>query len=288
MRFFLLTTLTMVAFAVNSVLNRMALTDGWINATSFGTIRLVSGALMLAGLSLVLRGGIGLRGPGRLIGVISLLVYIYGFSLAYNALDAGLGALLLFGMVQITMFVGGLLRAETIPPRRWVGALLAFSGLVWLFWPGTGLRISVPHGLLMAAGGVGWGVYSLAGRRSGDALRATTANFVLAVPPALLLTFVLPGEPLGTMIETRGILLAVLSGAVTSGLGYALWYSILPYLASSVAAVAQLTVPIIATVGGLLFLGESVGLAFVVASLLVLGGVAVSVAPLGSKKTNGK
>ena len=140
----------------------------------------------------------------------------------------------------------------------------------------------------MAAGGVGWGVYSLAGRRSGDALKATTANFVLAVPPALLLTFVLPGEPLGTMIETRGILLAVLSGAVTSGLGYALWYSILPYLASSVAAVAQLTVPIIATVGGLLFLGESVGLAFVVASLLVLGGVAVSVAPLGSKKTNGK
>ena len=121
MRFFLLTTLTMVAFAVNSVLNRMALTDGWINATSFGTIRLVSGALMLAGLSLVLRGGIGLRGPGRLIGVISLLVYIYGFSLAYNALDAGLGALLLFGMVQITMFVGGLLRAEqSHPAAGWV------------------------------------------------------------------------------------------------------------------------------------------------------------------------
>jgi drug/metabolite transporter (DMT)-like permease len=205
---------------------------------------------------------------------------MYGFSAAYDALDAGLGALILFGVVQITMFAGSLIAREVVPPRRWIGAALAFSGLVWLLWPGAGPQVSVVHGLMMAAAGSGWGIYSLAGRRSTDALQGTAANFIIAAPLGVLIGLALPSGTGGTVIGTEGILLAILSGAVTSGLGYALWYHVLPGLASSVAAVAQLTVPVIAMAGGMVFLGEHLSLQFIMASVLVLGGVAISVLPL--------
>ena len=277
MRLFLLTCLTMTAFAANSVLNRMALAGGSIDAASFGSIRLIAGAVMLAGLCLVLRGGVRLGGTGRVMGVLALLVYMYGFSAAYTALDAGLGALILFGVVQITMFAGGLLAGEATPPRRWIGAALAFAGLAWLLWPGTGPQISVPHGLSMALAGVGWGLYSLTGRREPDALQATAANFILAAPLGVIVGLTLPAGAGGTHAGPEGIALAILAGAVTSGLGYALWYRVLPGLDSAVAAVAQLTVPVIAVAGGMVFLGESLGLQTVLASALVLGGVAISV-----------
>lgn len=278
MRLFLLTALTMIAFAANSVLNRMALAGGSIDAMSFGTIRLIAGAVTLAALSLALRGGLRLGGTGRIAGVGALLLYMYGFSGAYTVLDAGLGALILFGVVQITMFAGSLLEREAIPLRRALGAALAFAGLVWLLWPGAGPQVSVAHGLMMAAAGLGWGIYSLAGRRSTDALQGTAANFVLAAPLGLLLGFALPSE--GLRLGPEGIALAVLSGAVTSGLGYALWYRVLPGLPSSSAAVAQLTVPVIAMAGGVLLLGETLGLPLVLAGLVVLGGVALSVLPV--------
>src|SRR6056297_976432 len=136
MRLFLLSSLTMLAFAANSVLNRMALAGGHIEAIPFGTIRLVAGAAMLAVLCFALRGGLRLGGPGRAVGVTALVMYIYGFSLAYDALDAGLGALILFGMVQLTMFTSAVLHREPVPPLRWAGALLALLGLGWLMWPG--------------------------------------------------------------------------------------------------------------------------------------------------------
>ncbi len=276
MRLFLLTSLTMIAFAANSVLNRMALAGGGIDAVSFGVIRLLSGAAVLALLCMVLRGGLRLGGAGRIAGVIALLVYFYGFSTAYRGLDAGLGALILFGVVQITMFTWGLVQAEPMPARRWFGAALAFSGLAWLLWPGGSTTVSLMHGLLMALAGVGWGVYSLAGKLSRDALQGTAANFILAAPIGALVGYVLPAvEP--TVLTTQGVVLAIVCGAVTSGMGYALWYSVLPSLASSVAAVAQLTVPVIAMAGGMIFLGEVLTLQFALASLLVLGGVALSV-----------
>ncbi len=276
MRLFLMTALTMIAFAANSVLNRMALAGGSIDAVSFGVIRLVSGAVILALLCLLLRGGIRLGGAGRLAGVASLLLYLYGFSTAYRGLDAGLGALILFGVVQITMFAGSLLKAEPMPLRRWIGAGVAFSGLVWLLWPGGGPSISVVHGLLMAVAGVGWGIYSLAGQLSRDALQGTAANFILAAPLGILVGYLLPtAEP--TTLTGQGVFLAIICGAVTSGMGYALWYSVLPALASSVAAVAQLTVPIIATIGGMILLNEALTVEFAVATVLVLGGVAISV-----------
>jgi len=277
MRLFALTALTMAAFAANSVLNRVALAGGHIGAGDFGGIRLVAGAIALAGLCLVLRGRLHFGGPARIVGVASLLVYIYGFSAAYDALDAGLGALILFGVVQITMFAGGLVAGEAMPRRRFAGAGLAMAGLAWLLWPSGGAPVSPVHGLMMAAAGVGWGLYSLSGRRAADALQATAANFVLAAPLGLGLGLALPGAAVPA--SATGVALAAVSGAVTSGMGYALWYTILPRLDASVAAVAQLCVPMLALIGGMVFLGEALSTTFVLASVLVLGGVAVSVVP---------
>ena len=278
MRLFLLSSLTMLAFAANSVLNRMALAGGHIEAIPFGTIRLVAGAAMLAVLCFALRGGLRLGGPGRTVGVTALVTYIYGFSLAYDALDAGLGALILFGMVQLTMFTSAVLHRESVPPLRWAGALLALLGLGWLMWPGQVVQVSAGHAALMALAGVAWGVYSLAGRHADDALAATAANFVVAAPVGILALALLPASGSGGMSGT-GLMLAVLSGAVTSGLGYALWYGVLPRLPASVAAVMQLTVPIIALLGGVLLLNEVITLRIALASALVLGGVALSVLP---------
>lgn len=272
----LLTCLTMIAFASNSLLNRMALAGGHIGAAEFGTIRLIAGAVMLGVLCVVLRGGIQLRGPARVTGVLALLLYMYAFSTAYNALDAGLGALILFGVVQITMFAGGLWAREVMPARRWLGAALAMAGLGWLLWPSeSGAQVSLLHGALMALAGFGWGLYSLAGRLSKDALQATAANFILAAPLGALVGFALPAS--GVPVAATGVWLAVLAGAITSGVGYAMWYQVLPQLQASVAAVAQLTVPVIAMVAGVLLLGEVLSVQAMLASALVLGGVAVSV-----------
>ncbi len=278
MRLFALTALTMVAFAANSILNRWALVDGGIDAGTFAIVRLTSGAVMLAVLAFATRGRLALGGGrGRIAGVASLILYIYGFSIAYVSLDAGVGALILFGTVQVTMFAGALRGGARLPPRRVIGAALAFAGLVWLLWPGTGPQISVFHGAMMAAAGLGWGIYSLAGRGEADPLMATAANFMLAVPVGLVLSL----ASLGTQIQAAplGLVLAVLSGAVTSGLGYALWYTVLPRLEASVAAVAQLTVPVIAMAGGLLVLAEVPSLGVVLAAAVVLGGVAFSILP---------
>ncbi|MCA0963532.1 DMT family transporter [Salipiger bermudensis] len=280
MRLFLLVALTMTAFAANSVLNRAALASGGIDAVSFGTLRLLSGALMLAALVLAREGRLQLGGAGRLAGVAGLFLYIYGFSAAYAAMPAGLGALLLFGMVQVTMFGGSVAGGERVPARRWLGAGLAFGGLVWLLWPGGQAAPSLPHALAMLLAGVGWGVYSLAGRKAEVALVSTAANFVLAAGLGLVVWLALQLAGAGGPWSLGAVALAVLSGAVTSGLGYALWYAVLPQLPGSVAAVAQLTVPVIAMAGGMVFLGEALTTRFALAALLVLGGVAVSVAPL--------
>lgn len=272
MRLFGLTVLTMIAFAANSVLNRMGLAQAGLDPVLFGTVRLMAGAAMLALLSFILRGGVPLGGRGRLIGVLSLSLYVFGFSMAYTALDAGIGALVLFGMVQVTMFAGALWLGERVPAIRWAGALVAFAGLVWLLWPGGGVTLPFIQAGMMVLAGVGWGIYSLNGRGAGDALQATAANFVLAVPIALIL---LLAKGMGGA-NAAGLLLAVLSGAVTSGLGYALWYAILPKLGATRAAVAQLTVPVIAIAGGVLFLGEVPSLAFLMATTVVLVGVALS------------
>lgn len=275
MRLLALTALTMVAFAANSVLNRMAIVDGGMDAVLFAVLRLIAGAGILGAL-LLLRGKVFdlsvMRQPA---GVLSLLVYLFGFSLAYLALPSGVGALLLFGMVQITMFAGALMRADTIPAARWLGTGVAFAGLCWMLWPQPGAETPfVAMGFMLLAG-VGWGIYSLVGQKAQDAMQATAMNFILAVPIGLLSLVVLPVE--WQAISAYGVGLAVLSGAITSGLGYTLWYAVVPDLGATRAAVAQLTVPVIATLGGVLLLSETVTLQFVIATLLVLGGVGLAI-----------
>lgn len=275
MRLFLLTALTMCAFAANSVLNRLAIQGGWIGPFGFAAIRLASGAAALALLALARGRGLSFGGRRRMLGAAMLLTYMLGFSLAYLALPAGVGALILFGGVQVTMFAGALLSGESLPSQRWLGAGLALAGLGWLLWPtaGGGGAALLPA-LSMAAAAVGWGIYSLAGRREGDALAATAANFVLAAPIAVAVA--LAETSGGALPSGPGVALALLSGIVTSGLGYALWYAVLPELGAGRAAVAQLTVPVIAALGGAALLGETPGLRFVMASALVLGGVGLA------------
>jgi drug/metabolite transporter (DMT)-like permease len=273
MRLIALTSLTMIAFAANSVLNRLALETGDIGPSSFATIRLLSGALMLVALVVardkrLLHAWAGFNWTGPL----TLALYVLGFSFAYVTLDAGVGALILFGGVQITMFAGALMTREAIPLNRWAGAVLAFGGLVWLMWPQSGGAAPDAMGAaLMVGAAIGWGVYSLIGRRVGDPLVATATNFVLAAPVGLLVWVVLPDA-----MSWRGAGLAAISGMVTSGLGYALWYKVLPEIPAAVAAIAQLTVPVIAMAGGVAFLGEAPDLRFVLAAGLVIAGVMVS------------
>ncbi|MGR3571721.1 DMT family transporter [Brevirhabdus sp.] len=294
MRLFLATALTMTAFAANSVLNRMALVDGRIGAGDFAVWRVASGAAVLLFLVVLRDGRIAIGGGrGRWAGVLSLSVYMVGFSLAYLSLDAGAGALILFGGVQVTMFGGAVALGEPLPARRWLGAALAFCGLVWLLWPGSGAggadAFPAAAVLAMAAAAIGWGIYSLVGRAAADPLQSTAANFLLASPLCWAALWLLPPMPApgGGEIgaSAGGIALALVSGVVTSGLGYALWYTVLPRLAASVASVAQLSVPVIAMAGGVVFLEEVPGWRFGVAALVVLGGVAIaSIAPRSGRR----
>lgn len=279
MRLFLLTALVMVAFAANSVLNRMAVGAGESGAVEFALIRLAAGAVVL--LALVALRGRGWRGA-TVGGVAGLSVYLFGFSLAYGHLDAGTGALVLFGVVQVTMFAGAILSGEAVPGRRWVGAALALAGLAVLAAPAGGGWAGFAA---MAAAGLGWGIYSLAGRGARDALAATAGNFALALIPAAGVALV-AGVEFGA-VTARGVALAVVSGAVTSGLGYALWYAVLPALGAGRAGVAQLTVPLIAAAGGALLIGEAVGWRFAIAAVLVLGGVAWASLPRAVSRDDG-
>lgn len=272
MRLFWVTALAMAAFAANSVLNRMAVAKFGMDALDFAVLRLLFGAMALTLLVLARRRAVWPGWTGRASGVTGLLVYLFGFSLAYVDLAAGVGALILFGMVQVTMFCGACMAGERVPVLRWLGAGLAFAGLVWLLSP-AGQAVAVQPALLMAAAGIGWGVYSLAGRGAVDPLAATAANFVLAVPVVLLVALWRLDV---ANLTVAGVALAALSGAVMSGLGYALWYAIVPRLGASRAGVAQLSVPILAAVAGALLLGEPLTWRFAVAAFVVLGGVGLA------------
>ena len=281
MRLFLLTALTMLAFATNSILNRVAIRIEGADALAFAALRLAAGAGVLVVLR---RFDLGAAGPlyaaRRLAAAGCLLTYMLGFSLAYQKLDAGTGALILFGGVQLTMFGGAFLAGEPIGRQRLIGAVIAFCGLIWLVAPGRSTALDPVAVLLMALAAVGWGAYSLLGRADTAPLAATAASFLLAAVPATLLAIVMPGTGLGPSfsagLSPAAIGLALLSGVVTSGLGYALWYHLLPQLGASRAAVAQLTVPVIALALGVLVLGERPDTTALMATVVVLAGVAVS------------
>lgn len=264
----------LIAFAANSVLNRMALVSGDTGPAAFAALRILSGAAMLVFLVMRGKGGAKRLATGlRWQNAAALATYVLGFSFAYVTLDAGLGALILFGVIQITMFAGSILAREAVPPRRWLGAGLAFFGLVWLLLPSGSSAPPLAGAAMMTVAAIGWGIFSLQGRGAKDPLAITAGSFTLAIIPGLAVLVVTGLDG----INAQGAALAVASGAITSGLGYALWYRLLPQIESSIAAVLQLTVPVIVMVGGMIFLNEAMTLRLVIATLLVLGGVALAV-----------
>ncbi|HLU06680.1 MAG TPA: DMT family transporter [Woeseiaceae bacterium] len=269
-RLIALTALTMLAFAGNSLLCRMALEYTSIDPASFTTIRVISGALTLW-ILVQLRGGHRTGPPGNWLSALALFAYAAGFSFAYVSLTAASGALMLFVAVQATMIGHGVWTGERFRHLQIAGLVLALGGLVGLLLPG----LSAPPlggSILMLAAGAAWGIYSLRGKGAGDPLAATAGNFLRAVPIAVLMSVLLLRQ---FTFDSSGFWHAIVSGAIASGMGYAIWYTVLPSLRSTDAATVQLSVPVIAAVGGVILLEEPVTLRLVVASVAILGGIAL-------------
>lgn len=277
-RIFGLTLLAMVAFAGNSLLCRLALKHTTIDAASFTAVRLISASVTLCLLAGGLRGS--WRGGGNWPSAFALFAYAAGFSFAYISLPAATGALLLFGAVQATMIGYGVWAGERLLPPQIAGLVFALCGLVALVLPGLA---APPPGsaLLMVGAGVAWGVYSLRGKASpsgtgspgaGSPIAVTAGNFLRTVPLTLGLSLLTAGS---VSLDGTGIWYGVMSGALTSGVGYAIWYRVLPALKGASAATVQLSVPVIAAAGGVVFIGEPVSLRLVLASIAILAGIAL-------------
>lgn len=270
---FALTTATMIAFAANSLLCRAALRGGAIDAMSFTAIRLVSGALILAAITSARRGDDDGGSHGSWRSAIALGAYAIAFSYAYLRLGAGAGALLLFGSVQLTMITGGLVRGERPSLRQWFGLAIAAAGMVVINLPSLDAP-PLTGAALMIAAGVGWGVYSLRGRGAKRPIVTTAGNFLRSVPFAAVFAAIAIAAT--AQVTPRGIVLAVVSGAVTSGLGYCLWYAVLPSLGAARAAIVQLSVPVIAAAGAIVLLDEPLRRHVAIGGAIILGGLALA------------
>lgn len=282
LRLIALTALTMTAFASNSLLCRVALKQAHIAAADFTTIRLVSGALVLG--LLARRASAARTLGGSWTSALALLTYAAGFSFAYVSLPAATGALVLFGAVQATMIGRGWWCGERFTSGQWLGLLLAVGGLIGLLLPGLTAPPLVGS-LLMLLAGAAWGVYSLRGKTAGPPLPTTAGNFLRAVPAAVVLNLLLR-DPISA--DTVGWGCAVASGAVSSGIGYAVWYTVLPALKATQAATVQLSVPVLAALGGVAFLGEPITLRLLLASAAVLGGILLVLLEKRSPATVGR
>lgn len=265
------TGLALTAFAANSVLCRAALGAEAIDAVSFTTIRVLSGSVTLLFLALFQTPFRQLKTGGSWAGAFCLFLYASTFSFAYMTLDTGTGALILFGAVQLTIVAASLTRGETVDWLEWLGLLLSLAGFVYLVSPG--LSVPTIKGLgLMGIAGMAWGFYTLIGRGSTKALLDTAMNFTRALPfiLVLMLCSVTIG---GVAVSKKGLLLAIASGALSSGIGYAIWYRALQGLSSLQSGVVQLSVPVIAAGGGIVFVGEQFSWRLSIASFLILGGI---------------
>lgn len=294
----LYTIIALIAFAANSLLCRMALAEGYIDPWNFTIIRLLGGAICLAiimsvhqhrlkrqstlyedkNISIALRNNI-LKDKGSWLSSISLVVYALCFSLAYVELDTGTGALILFAAVQFTMIGWGIYQKEQLSTVQWAALFIAFAGFVYLMLPSAAVP-SLFGAVIMAMSGIAWGIYSIRGKACVSPLRATGFNFIRSLVALPLL--ILIGMKYLANVSTEGVILAGVSGAITSGVGYSLWYVAMPLLKSTQAAVVQFCVPILAAVLGVLFLSEQLTLRFIAASVVILG--AVSVFVLNKKK----
>jgi drug/metabolite transporter (DMT)-like permease len=279
---FVYTALSLVAFASNSLLCRLALGGGSIDAASFTSLRIVSGALMLLAISWIAPRPSSLHAAPRAERwalrdwrmPLVLFVYAITFSYAYVSLTAATGALILFGGVQTTMRAAALLSGERPQMSEWLGFASALLGLVILNAPGL-TSPPVVGSVLMALSGVSWGFYSLWGRETTDPLAATTGNFIRATPLSLLVSLATLGRAHAT---APGVLLAASSGALASGVGYVIWYSALPRFTATRAATVQLAAPVLASIGGVVLLSEPISLRLAISAVLILGGIGVAIA----------
>ena len=276
LKIFLYTSLALVAFAFNSILCRLALRNGAIDPAGFTSVRLISGAVVLITLSYFFsKGSSGKR--GNWLSAFFLFAYAICFSFAYISLTAGTGALILFGCVQLTMIAAALFKGERPGALEWIGLAAALGGLVYLVFPGLSSPPPVSSAL-MAGAGIAWGFYTLRGKGSGDPLADTTGNFIRSVPMVILISIPIISQ---MHLSGRGVLLAILSGAVASGVGYTIWYAALKHITATRAAIVQLSVPVIAAIGGVLFLAETATTRLWIAGALILGGIALTI--LGRK-----
>jgi drug/metabolite transporter (DMT)-like permease len=273
----LFTAFALVAFAFNSILCRLALRGGEADAAGFTAVRLISGAVTLIVISYFVNRGTRKGIRGNWFSAFFLFAYAICFSVAYLDLTAGTGALILFGSVQLTMIVMALIRGERPRPLEWIGLVTAVAGLVYLVVPGL-TSPPLMSSLLMAAAGAAWGFYTLRGKAGADPLANTTGNFVRSVPMIAIVAI-----PFISKIDlsNRGLMLAMLSGAIASGVGYTAWYAALKHLTATRAAVLQLAVPVIAAIGGVLFLAETTSLRLFIAGGLILGGIGLTIAGKG-------
>lgn len=277
-RIIILTSLAMIAFAGNSLLCRVALKNTCIDAASFTTIRLLSGAIILW-LVVHFRGG-SQNGRGNWVSSFALFVYAAGFSFAYVNLPTATGALLLFGAVQATMIGYGLSVGERLLKWQIVGLMLAIGGIVALLLPG----LSSPplmDSVLMLGAGIAWGIYSVRGKGAGDPTRVTAGNFLRAAPIAVALSVLTFNT---ASLDSAGLWCAVASGALASGIGYAIWYTVVPALNTTSASTVQLSVPVIAALGGIVFLAEPITLRLALASVAILGGIMLVIKEKGQNK----
>ena len=273
MKLFFLISTVMIAFAANSVLTRLALTSNSIGPSNFAFLRAASGALVLLLLVLIIQKQIPRFKLNSIISALSLVCYLIGFSFSYLTVDTGIGALILFGGSMIVMFVSALFLQEKIPLTRFIGVFISLLGLFILVDPGFAEN-SLFGVALMFLASFGWGLYSVLGSRQKNPLSNTAGNFIIALIIIIPIAFIIPDK-----VETNyyGFFLAIFSGSITSGLGYSLWYWVLPKINITTASTAQLTVPLIAAFGGYLFIWESLNWQFYIAAILILGGISLPV-----------
>lgn len=267
---FVYTSLALIAFAANSVICRMALKNDAIDPGMFTSIRLGSGALVLIFLVLLSKDNKkNIKSKGSWKSAAMLFMYAAAFSYAYVSLDTGIGALIIFGVVQITMISASLLSGYQMNRLEWMGILMALAGFLYLLLPGA-TAPSLSGFLLMTLSGIGWGIYSLRGKKSQKPLVDTAYNFLRALPFLLLISVFLYQE---SNYSSKGVFLALLSGVVTSGLGYTIWYLALNGLNGIQASIVQLLVPVLAAIGGVVFIGEPISLRLILAATMILGGI---------------
>jgi drug/metabolite transporter (DMT)-like permease len=277
MRALIYTSIAMLAFAGNSVICRLALSSGSIDPGSFTNIRIAAGAITLLIILALRKGRTGIRTHGSWQSAALLFAYAICFSYAYVDLETGTGALILFGLVQATMITMALRSGERPSAAEWIGWSLAAAGFVWLLLPGASAP-STQGTILMALAGVSWGIYSVRGKRESDPLASTAANFARALIPASIVAIVIFVDSGHMHASSYGIILAAISGGITSGIGYVTWYAAIRRLTSMQAALVQLCVPAIAASGGVLLVAEPLTARLLVSGLLVIGGISIALA----------